>query len=74
MQEFILLAPDDRKVLHAVGSRRHATQAQAEAEVHEIIASHRHIVVAQIVSHWRANITAREYDPTGDTVKLLPRR
>lgn len=74
MREFVLLAPDDRGVLHSVGGRRHATKEQAIAEVHDIIVSHRKIVVAEVVAHFRANVTAREYDPTGDTVKLLPRR
>lgn len=73
MREFVLLSPDDRGVLHAVGGRRHATKEQAVAEVHQIIASHKKIVVAELVAHFRANVTAREYEPGDDVVKLLPR-
>lgn len=74
MREFILLAPDERGVLHSVGARRHPTKEAAIAEVHSIITSHRKIVIAEVVTQFRANITAREYDGSEDVVKLLPRR
>ena len=70
MREFILLAPVNGALV-AVGSRRHPTKEQATAEVHQIIASHSKIVVAEVVAHFRANVTAREYEPGEDVVKLL---
>lgn len=73
MRQFILLAAGHGGVLTAIGGR-HATLEQATAEVHQVIASHSKIVVAELVTQFRANVTAREYDDGDDIVKLLPRR
>ena len=73
MREFVLFAPDNRGVLHMVSGRRHDTKEQAISEVHNIIASHRKIVVAELVAHFRANVTAREYEPGEYVVRPLPR-